>query len=77
MSENNSYDEEKIDNDTTKFLYAFTQSILNSDNSIRWVAITDRRYIYLDIKVYIIYYIYLIYLFKYILYIKYIRYIIN
>ena len=39
MSGNNS-DNEKID--TTKFLYAFTQSILNSDKSIRWVAITDQ-----------------------------------
>ena len=27
---------------TTKFLHAFTQSILNSDKSIRWVAITDQ-----------------------------------
>ena len=34
MSERNDY--------TTKFLYAFTQSILNSDSSIRWVAITDK-----------------------------------
>ncbi|MGZ5491287.1 MAG: hypothetical protein ACXW2E_13190, partial [Nitrososphaeraceae archaeon] len=32
---------ERNDN-TTKFLYAFTQSILNSDSSIRWVAITDQ-----------------------------------
>ncbi|MGZ5550903.1 MAG: hypothetical protein ACXW07_09095 [Nitrososphaeraceae archaeon] len=28
--------------DNTKFLYTFTQSILNSDKSIRWVAITDQ-----------------------------------
>ena len=28
--------------DNTKFLYAFTQSILNSDKSIRWVGITDQ-----------------------------------
>ena len=28
--------------DTTKFLHAFTQSVLNSDRSIRWVAITDQ-----------------------------------
>ncbi|MGZ5500351.1 MAG: hypothetical protein ACXWEW_04285 [Nitrososphaeraceae archaeon] len=34
MSERNDY--------TTKFLYAFTKSILNSDRSIRWVAITDK-----------------------------------
>jgi muramidase (phage lysozyme) len=33
-------DGEKID--TTKLLYALTQSILNSDKSIRWVAITDQ-----------------------------------
>jgi len=32
---------ERTDNDnTTKFLYAFTQSILNIDRSIRWVGIT-------------------------------------
>ena len=42
MSGNNDNDEnEKIDN-TTKFFYSFTQSILNSDKSIRWVAITDQ-----------------------------------
>ena len=35
MSERNDY--------TTKFLYAFTKSILNSDRSIRWVAITDQN----------------------------------
>ena len=29
--------------DTTKFLYAFTKSILNSDRSIRWVGITDQN----------------------------------
>ena len=28
--------------DNTKFLYTFTQSILNSDKSIRWIAITDQ-----------------------------------
>ena len=33
--------EKKID--TTKFLYAFTQSVLNSDRSIRWVGITDQN----------------------------------
>ena len=34
---------ERTDNDnTTKFLYAFTQSILNIDRSIRWVGITDQ-----------------------------------
>ena len=37
MSERN----DDIDN-TTKFLYAFTQIILNSDRSIRWVGITDQ-----------------------------------
>ena len=31
-----------IDNDTTKFLYAFTQNILESDKSIKWVGITDQ-----------------------------------
>ena len=31
-----------IDN-TTKFFYAFTQSILNIDRSIRWVGITDQN----------------------------------
>ena len=42
MSGNNDNDEnEKIDN-TTKFFYSFTQTILNSDKSIRWVAITDQ-----------------------------------
>jgi hypothetical protein len=35
---------ERTDNDnTTKFLYAFTQSILNIDRSIRWVGITDQN----------------------------------
>ena len=29
-------------NDNTKFFYAFTQRVLNSDKSIRWVAITDQ-----------------------------------
>jgi muramidase (phage lysozyme) len=28
--------------DNTKFLYNFTQSIINSDKSIRWVAVTDQ-----------------------------------
>ena len=32
-----------ITNNTTKFLYAFTQNILNSDRSIRWVGITDQN----------------------------------
>jgi hypothetical protein len=30
------------DIDNTEFLYTFTQSILNSEKSIRWVAITDQ-----------------------------------
>ena len=38
---------DNIDN-TTKFLYAFTQSVLNSDRSIRWVAITDENGIILN-----------------------------
>ena len=33
---------ELIDN-TTKFLYAFTQNILNIDRSIRWVGITNQN----------------------------------
>ena len=37
MSKNND-----IDN-TTKFFYAFTQSILDIDRSIRWVGITDQN----------------------------------
>ncbi len=36
MSKNN-------DIDNTKFFYGFTQSILNSDRSIRWVGITDQN----------------------------------
>jgi hypothetical protein len=41
MSGNNhNSDNEKID--TTKFLYAFTQRVLDSNKSIRWVAITDQ-----------------------------------
>ena len=40
MSGNND-DKEKID--TTKFLYAFTQSVLNADKSVRWVGITDQN----------------------------------
>ena len=37
MSKNND-----IDN-TTKFFYGFTQSILDIDRSIRWVGITDQN----------------------------------
>ena len=47
MSGNNS-DNEKID--TTKFLYAFTQSVLNSDRTIRWVGITDQNGIIINEK---------------------------
>ncbi len=36
MSKNN-------DIDNTKFFYGFTQNILNSDRSIRWVGITDQN----------------------------------
>jgi hypothetical protein len=32
---------ENVDN--TKFLFTFTKNILNSDSSIRWVAITDQN----------------------------------
>ena len=28
--------------DNTKFLFTFTKNILNSDESIRWVGITDQ-----------------------------------
>ena len=45
MSERRNDDD--LDN-TTKFLYTFTQSILNSDKSIRWVAITDQDGIILN-----------------------------
>ncbi|HEX6645996.1 MAG TPA: hypothetical protein VF047_02325 [Nitrososphaeraceae archaeon] len=31
------------DSDNNKFFSAFTQSILNSDKSIRWVGITDQN----------------------------------
>jgi hypothetical protein len=37
MSERND-----IDDNNKKFFYTFTKSILNSDKSIRWVAITDQ-----------------------------------
>jgi muramidase (phage lysozyme) len=37
-----------IDNTTTKVLFAFTKNILNSDRSIRWVAITDQDGIILN-----------------------------
>ena len=43
---NNDNDKDKdkiVDNTTTtKFLYTFTQKVLNSNKSIRWVAITDQ-----------------------------------
>ena len=38
---NDDNNKEKID--TTKFLYAFTQRVLDSDRSIRWVGITDEN----------------------------------
>jgi hypothetical protein len=38
MSGNN----DDSDNNTTKFLYTFSQRVLKSDKSIRWVAITDQ-----------------------------------
>jgi hypothetical protein len=31
------------DIDNTKFLFTFTENILNSDRSIRWVGITDQN----------------------------------
>ena len=33
----------ELNDNTTKFFYAFTQSILNIDRSIRWVGITDQN----------------------------------
>ena len=45
MSERNDHD---VTDNTTKFFSAFTQSILNSDKSIRWVAITDQDGIILN-----------------------------
>jgi hypothetical protein len=33
----------ELHDNTTKFFYAFTQSILNIDRSIRWVGITDQN----------------------------------
>src|SRR5829696_6777650 len=39
--DDNDDNKEKID--TTKFLYAFTQMVLDSDRSIRWVGITDQN----------------------------------
>ena len=41
MSERRNDNDDDIDN--TKFLYAFTQSVLNSDRSIRWIGITDQN----------------------------------
>ena len=40
--------DQHVTNNTTKFLYAFTQKVLNSDRSIRWVAITDQDGIILN-----------------------------
>ena len=37
-----------VTNNTTKFLYAFIQKVLNSDRSIRWVGITDQDGIILN-----------------------------
>ena len=37
-----------MDNTTTKVLFDFTKNILNSDKSIRWVAITDQDGIILN-----------------------------
>ena len=43
-----SEEDHHVTNNTTKFLYAFTQKVLNSDRSIRWVAITDQDGIILN-----------------------------
>ena len=40
--------DQHVTNNTTKFLYTFTQKVLNSDRSIRWVAITDQDGIILN-----------------------------
>jgi hypothetical protein len=40
--------DQQLTDNTTKFLYAFTQKVLNSDRSIRWVAITDEDGIILN-----------------------------
>ena len=40
--------DQQLTDNTTKFLYAFTQKVLNSDRSIRWVAITDQDGIILN-----------------------------
>ena len=37
-----------VTDNTTKFLYAFTQKVLNSYRSIRWVTITDQDGIILN-----------------------------
>ena len=37
-----------VTNNTTKFLYAFSQKVVNSDRSIRWVAITNQDGIILN-----------------------------
>ena len=43
-----SEEDHHVTNNTTKFLYAFTQKVLNSDRSIRWVAITNQDGIILN-----------------------------
>ena len=45
----NGNDGDDIDN--TKFLYAFTKRVLNSDTSIRWVGITDQNGIIISERV--------------------------
>ena len=42
MTENNGNNIDHTATTTKKFLYTFTKNILNSDKSIRWVAITDQ-----------------------------------
>ena len=41
MSQKNGDNDDDIDN--TRFFSAFTQKVLNSDRSIRWVGITDQN----------------------------------
>ena len=43
-----SEEDHHVTNNTTKFLYTFTQKVLNCDRSIRWVAITDQDGIILN-----------------------------
>ena len=43
MSEKNGDGEDGDDIDNTNYFFAFPQSILNSEKSIRWVGMTDQN----------------------------------